>query len=243
MRNAFQFVMKNIFLFIITVTLSITNVFAQKGGLSYRRPSNTDNSFHIGVMEGVTLSQITGDGQAGFRKPGMTGGILARRFFSKLYAVQMEVIYKEKGSRYYAPQDKTPATAANNFYTAPTFGYLLRLNYIEIPLLFQYNIPKIDIKTLTAEVGLSYGFLVSSQEFKTEPGYNRRQYGPAFKYGEAAYHIGISYLHESNFGIALRYSRSITPAREFFQGEKSTLLTPGQMNHVLSLTLNYQLSL
>jgi hypothetical protein len=235
--------MKNIFFIIVLITAFVGNVTAQKGGLSYRKKSTADNSFHIGAVQGVVASWYVGDEFKDKGKLGMTGGIFARRFLNKKYSLQLEVLYTEKGSRYYAKQDKTPATESNDYFTAPTYGYLLRLNYIEFPLLFQYNIPKINVKGLTAEFGFAYGFLVRSEEYRTEPGYNRLQYGPAFNYGEVTSHIGARYLHSTHFGLALRFSRGITPTRDYFNGEKATLFKPGQMNSSISITLFYQLHL
>lgn len=197
--------------------------------------SKAQFDFQIGGTQGVTTSQISGDAHAGFHKYGITGGLLIRGVVNKVFATQLEIIYKEKGSRYYPPPEAD--TSSNPFWTPPTYGYFLQLNYLELPLLFQYNYP--DIKGLTFETGVGLGFLLKSVEYVTEPGYNREQYGPPFKYKEVSYNVGVAYTLSSGFGFAARFSRSITPARDYHKGEVTTPLKTGQQNTVLSLSIIY----
>ncbi len=198
---------------------------------------------YIGALEGLTTSQISGDAHAGFHKYGSVGGLFIRKDFSSTFTIQLEAIYKEKGSRFYAKPIPNP-DPANTLYESPTRGYLLKINYIEFPLLFQYTIDRNSkLDGLIVEFGPGFGIPVHIEEYKTVPGYNLRQYGPHFNYYEATYNIGFSYYLGSNFGFNLRFSRSVNSVRDYYRGEKSSFLSPGQQNAVLSLSMNYRLAL
>ncbi len=198
---------------------------------------------YIGALEGMTTSQISGDGHAGFHKYGMVGGLFFRKDISPKLTLQLEAIYKEKGSRFYADNITNP-NPSNVYYESPTYGYLLRLNYIEFPLLLQYTFPENKrLKGLIIEGGPGFGIPVHIEEYIAVPGYNLRQYGPPFNYHEYSMNLGISYYLESNFGFNLRFSRSVSSVRDYYRGEKSSFLSPGQQNTVISLSLNYRLQL
>jgi hypothetical protein len=114
-------------------------------------------NFNGGLMAGVAGSQVAGDiiytgqdtlGLYGFHKAGVFAGGFVNLQISENSAFQMELEYFQKGSR------QNP-DSANNYSQ-----YLFRVNYIELPVLYQY----IAGKRFKFEFGPSLGFLINYYE-------------------------------------------------------------------------------
>lgn len=148
-------------------------------------------SFKAGVRAGICGTQVDGDTYEGFNKAGLTGGLFVNRKLSDLFSLQLEMNYIQKGSR--KPLDE------NNTY------YLMRLNYIEVPVLLQWHAGKLfDIFA-----GPSFGVLLNSHE-ETHFGEFK---GPDFEKNEIAARVGISYKLSEKWTVDGRYSNSITTIR------------------------------
>jgi hypothetical protein len=106
--------------------------------------------FNGGLMAGVAGTQVAGDTISGygFHKAGIFAGGFVNLKIKKHSAFQMELEFFQKGSR------ENP-DSSNNYNQ-----YLFRVNYIELPVLYQYTIGK----RFKLEVGPSLGFLVSYYE-------------------------------------------------------------------------------
>lgn len=87
--------------------------------------------FNGGVMIGGDVSQVDGDTYDGYHKFGYLGGAYVSLQVSPHSSFQMELEYIQKGSR------RNADTVTNGGNT-----YLLRLHYIEIPVLYQYTFKK-----------------------------------------------------------------------------------------------------
>lgn len=113
--------------------------------------------FNGGIMAGVAGTQVAGDyiytdvdtiGLHGFHKAGIFAGAFVNLQISEHSAFQMELEFFQKGSR------ENPDSA--NYYNQ----YLFRVNYIELPVLYQY----IASKRFKIEFGPSLGFLLGYYE-------------------------------------------------------------------------------
>jgi len=104
--------------------------------------------FNGGFMAGVAGTQVAGDTYSGFKKAGIFAGGFVNLQVSKRSAFQMELEFFQKGSR------KNP-DSSNNFNQ-----YLFRVNYFELPVLYQYIVNK----RFKVEVGPSLGFLIGYYE-------------------------------------------------------------------------------
>jgi len=225
----------------VTILLLFVSFFVEAQA---QRTIHRRKAFYIGGLEGLTTSQISGDGHKGFHKYGMTGGLFVTKELSQSLTLQVEAIYKEKGSRYHAPPVSDTAAVHSPYYETPTEGYFLKMNYIEFPVLLQYTFGELSrFSGLIVELGSGFGVPVHIEEYVTVPGYNQRQYGPTFNYYEICYNAGLSYYLKSNIGFNLRFSRSANAVRDYYKGEKATLLSPGQQNTVLSFSVNYRFKL
>src|SRR5512140_2891327 len=81
--------------------------------------------FNAGLMLGGVTSQVDGDTYDGYHKWGYLGGGYVFLKVSPHSSFQMELEYIQKGSR----RNDTSLSGGDT--------YLLRLHYIEIPLLYQ----------------------------------------------------------------------------------------------------------
>jgi len=98
--------------------------------------------FKGGTTAGLVGSQIAGDTYSGYNKAGIFAGAFVQLSLGGNSSMQMELTYFQKGSRE-NPDEK------NNYNF-----YLFRANYIELPLLYQYNFGRFIV-----EAGPSAGFL------------------------------------------------------------------------------------
>jgi len=108
----------------------------------------SSQQFNGGIMAGVAGTQVAGDTYSGFHKAGIFAGGYVNLQISKHSAFQMELEFFQKGSR------ENP-DSSNNFNQ-----YLFRVNYVELPVLYQYIISK----RFKVEAGPSLGFLVNYYE-------------------------------------------------------------------------------
>jgi hypothetical protein len=175
--------------------------------------------FNGGVLGGLSASEISGDRLTGPNKAGLYLGVFVNRYFSKRSSIQMELDYIQKGSR------ENPDSA--NAYES----YLLRLNYIELPVHYKYDF----IDRASLETGLGFGFLIHSYEEAN--GYEDVS-GSDFKTLDMSFNIGASYMFIENLWINVRYSNSILAVRPH-EGGQSYKWNNGQYNEVLSFTIHY----
>jgi hypothetical protein len=109
-------------------------------------------NFNGGLMFGVAGTQVAGDTYYGFHKAGIFAGGFVNYQVSEHSMFQMELEYFQKGSR------ENP-DSTNNYDQ-----YLFRVNYVELPILYQY----IFAKRFKVEFGPSAGFLINYYEEKNE---------------------------------------------------------------------------
>jgi hypothetical protein len=176
-------------------------------------------SFDAGLKAGLVSSQISGDNATGFHQFGFTAGAFVIYPFSDQMSGKMEMIFIQKGSR------KNMRPEKGDFYF-----YYLRLNYIEVPLLFRYH-----HNQFIFEAGPSFGYLISSLE--------EDENGPLpiqrpFNKFELSGNIGVTYTLNPRFDINWRYNTSIMPVREHMSGGRFWF-NRGQMNEAMTITFLY----
>jgi hypothetical protein len=184
------------------------------------------SSFKGGLALGLSASQVHGDTYSGFDKAGIYGGGFVRRDLNEKWAAQLELTFIQKGSR------KNP-DAANGDYVL----FLLKLDYIEMPLLLQWN-----YKQLSFETGLSYAALIHN--------YEANQFGPVtnivpLQKSDICFLAGMNFKINDHFKVNLRNSNSIFPVRKFdapvyYQRRISNWFNKGMYNNVMILALQYQ---
>ena len=134
---------KGVFCFLLVLFLGV-NLSAQE--------------FFGGLILGGDVSQVGGDARGGYNKLGLVGGAFAGLKLSEDLDVQMELKYIQKGSY---------STDVEN---RPVFDpFLIKLDYIDMPIVFAYNLNKINIndinmKWLKLELGVSFDVLLKARQ-------------------------------------------------------------------------------
>lgn len=178
--------------------------------------------FNGTLIGGISTTQISGDQLAGFNKAGIVMGAGVSTSIGKDWEIEMQISYMQKGSRKNAQPDK------NDFVY-----YLLRLNYIEVPLLFNYT----QADKMRFEMGPALGVLLSSFEENQDGEYIGRT---PFEDYDVSFNIGMMYSFVENLYINTRYSTSVLKVREHSSGSTDRL-NKGQYNSVLMFGLKYYL--
>ncbi len=104
--------------------------------------------FRGGFTMGMNVTKVIGDHIFGFRKYGFHGGAVGTIPLRNNFLFTLETLYSEKGS----------------FQRRPTLyyrQYRLELDYVEVPMMIQYN----DRDILTIGAGFAYGRLVNVREW------------------------------------------------------------------------------
>jgi len=117
------------------------------------------SNFKAGLLGGIIGSQVSGDNLSGFNKPGLVvGTFVSRKLKNEKASFEFQITYIQKGSRKQVHPDKGDLTF-----------YLLRLNYIEVPLLLKYKIKKFTYEFGPSAASLlkytvqdQYGYIPSS---------------------------------------------------------------------------------
>ena len=174
------------------------------------------------VYTGISTSQVSGDALGGFDKAGVIlgAGVVSDVSRNHKTLVGMEIGYIQKGSR------KPSKLAQGDVAT-----YLLRLNYLEVPLYLKHAITS----KFYAYAGGAIGVLTSSLE-ENEMGVS---YDVPFNKFDVSILGGMEYEITSHWHMNLRLIQSVAPIREFGGEVPYAFFDNGQYNTVLAFTLNY----
>ena len=150
----------------------------------------------FGLKAGVNVSSISDDGFDDTKsKVGFNGGLFLNAPLSEQFSIQPDVLYSQLGA-------KTDYTFAGT-----TFENELKLDYITVPVMFQFR----ATPSFYLEAGPEFGFLVSAKNKATVSNNN----GSASDTGELdkddfnsfnmGLGLGLGYDITPNFGINARY--------------------------------------
>ena len=161
-------------------------------------------SFDAGVTAGVVASQINGDGYAGYHQIGWTAGVFGRIPTEGPSAWQLEMKYSLFG--------------AHSDSKELDYGLLpmnIRLHYIEIPVMYRYDLSELIINGrtfdfITLEAGLSADILVkNSQSANHDAGFEN----PSWLFFSVTGNLGIQFDVNDRLGFNIRSMNSLTPCR------------------------------
>lgn len=186
--------------------------------------------FSLGIIGGVTSSQISGDGFYGFAQFGALAGADVSYEINENWSTVFGLQFNQKGARTYQSQ-KT------------SIIYKLRVNYIEAPITFSYHFNKLQLSA-----GFYLGVKTNQKESTSfGPIVPVRQFG-TFDFGGQ---LGISYAISDDWQLEFRFQNSLIPVREhkgtqayspalFIIGDwHQNMLNKGQYYTSLSLILRY----
>ena len=211
--------MKIKYLFIVFISLFfVTNVSAQniKGVLIF----------------GGNLSQVDGDEIYGFKNWGFNVGAAAIMPLNEKQTINIsvETLFSQKGS-----YQKYPFSYDTTDYPY----YNLNLNYLEVPILFQYT----DKKVITFESGFSWGRLVSLKEIEhgSDLNWSKQQW----PYSREDWNLvaGLRFRIHNKWHLNVRYAYSFKKIRtRSYTDEIGQQWTRNQYNNVITLRLYYILN-
>ena len=176
--------------------------------------------FNGGILAGGLVSQVDGDTWSGYHKFSFYGGALVSLQVSQRSSFQMEMEYIQKGSR------QNGDTATNTGMT-----YLLRLHYLEIPVLYQFAFHK----RFSAEIGPAADVLLGSTELvnNMEP-ISTVPLRPVTLSGI----IGINGYITTHLRLNFRLNYSVLSIRNgVANGYRRIVFEVGQYNNVISFGL------
>lgn len=185
--------------------------------------SSQSQNINVGALLGINASQVSGDGYRGFYKAGVLVGFYSNFDVSEKFNFQFEVNYSEKGSR------RNPITDQGD-----TDFFLLRMNYIEVPIMLRMH-----QKKFTYEVGTYFSQLVhdyienENGEFRIQEEWNQ------LKNNDLGVLIGFNYNVTEALIMNWRFSNSIIPFRNYDSGA-SFQFDSGLMHNYISFTLRYE---
>lgn len=162
----------------------------------------------FGIKAGMNVSSISDDAalEDQSSKIGFNAGVFANIPVAESFSIQPEVIYNNLGSKV----TLTEVNIGNNNYTAE---YARHLDYIAVPLMFQYNF----VPNFYLEAGPEFGFLISAKDkyknTKNGSTTNAESYSlnkDDFQTFNLGVGIGAGYYFTDNIGITARYVAGAT---------------------------------
>lgn len=172
--------------FLLLVVLSGSCLWAQKQA-------------SFGLKGGINIASTTNSqGDQSGSRVGFHAGLLGHIHLAPEWSLQPEIVYSSQGSKYTTEASGTPTE------------HQLALNYVNIPLLLQYNFDN----GFRLQTGPQVGFLasVADKVQGTETGIFTSD---DFKSTDFSWSFGLGYLSYSGFGIDGRYNLGVSNINDF----------------------------
>ncbi|MCP1995632.1 porin family protein [Flavobacterium sp. HSC-61S13] len=183
----------------LTIILLTTGLFHQ---------STIAQDVYTGFKFGLNFANLKEDGSSTKGKVGFHGGVFIEAALNEKFSIQPELLYSSQGAK-----EEVPKNMGYNFSGEST----LKLDYINIPIMFKYY----PIENLSITAGPQIGFLVKSKFTIDSPSYqpqaiidnskvndlfNKLDYGVNFglELNTAGFFFGARY----NLGLANIYKNS-----------------------------------
>lgn len=158
-------------------------------------------TFKGAVMGGLNISQVDGDEVYGYHRVGGHLGVAAILPIKK-WDITLETVFNQKG----AYQKRTYTDSVNMF----NGKYDLRLNYIEVPLLFHFT----DKDNYTVGAGFSWGRLVSSKEIEHDGWQHPYSDTVPFRKNDFNVLVDVQIRVYKRLKFNIRYAYSLASIRE-----------------------------
>lgn len=152
--------------------------------------------FSGGFKGGLTASQVSGDGLAGFNKAGFCIGPFVKMALNDRLSISPEILYLTKGSR-------KPTNPDQGDFTS--WGYIF--HYVEVPVLMHYELERFSLNA-----GLYASALTKGIE-ESQAGLQYTVANPEMKKTDFGFAIGGSVFITDKLFFELRYTQSVTPIR------------------------------
>lgn len=161
-----------------------------------RTTTMSDNAVRFGIKAGMNVSSLSKDAALEDQgsKIGFNAGVFATIPVATSFNIQPEVLYSQYGDKY------------DEVYLGNRYSRARHLDYITVPVMFQYNF----VPNFYVEAGPEFGFLVSAKnKFKNETNNNTLNQSANYKDDLNTFNFGLGlgagYYFTDNIGITARY--------------------------------------
>lgn len=201
------------------------------GSLTFAQqaPAKSSSPITFGVKAGMNVASVTKqDGLDNKAKIGFNAGGFANIPIASSFSIQPEIMYSGLGSKVTSNELTGDTTNGIRYEDSSS----LNLNYLTIPVMFQYNL----IPNLYVEAGPEFGFMLSGkakgdQTVTTYTGGSATSVSQSYSEDIDKDHmntfnvgigLGAGYYFTPNIGITARYVAGVTDlAKDRESGEKA----------------------
>ena len=180
------------------------------GSLAFAQTTTTTTStrsmssdVRFGIKAGMNVSSLSKDGSLEDQgsKIGFNAGVFATIPVAESFSIQPEVLYTQYGDKY---DYRAPVTNDR-------ISYARHLDYVAVPVMFQYNF----VPNFYVEAGPEFGLLVSAKnKLKNESNNDPLNTSGNYKDDLNTFNLGIGlgagYYFTDNIGITARYTAGVT---------------------------------
>lgn len=178
--------------------LSTSLAFAQTTTTTTKTTSSSDVRF--GIKGGMNVSSLSKDGSLDDQKSkiGFNAGVFATIPVAESFSIQPEVLYTQYGS-------KADYTVLGTKYSSSA-----KLDYVAVPVMFQYNF----VPNFYVEAGPEFGLMVSAKNKVKNESNGASSTTDNYKDDLNSFNLGIGlgagYYFTDNIGITARYVAGVT---------------------------------
>jgi len=168
-------------------------------------------SVNLGIKGGLNVSNVHVDEESEYdSKTGLHLGLLGHIHLNDRWGLQPELLFSGQGAK----------------YTTSGVETKLKLNYINVPILFQYMFDN----GFRLEAGPQVGFLVSAKSEANDVSVDMKDQLKGVDFGVG---LGLGYIHvPTGFGVDARYNLGVSNVNEDDENKF--------MNRVFQLGVFYQ---
>jgi Outer membrane protein beta-barrel domain len=169
---------------------------------------HAQDRFKAGVAVGLNLTQLDGDLQQGYDKPGLNLGLKGFVIIKPQFDVSAELFFNQKGATY---------SSSKTLGDTKTLYSIFTFNYADVIFLANFNINPNEAETHyrhTFHTGISFGRLVNSttsvQRGSIAQTDLEQNITKNYKSNDVSFVIGWSWYITKRMGITLRHTLSLT---------------------------------
>jgi hypothetical protein len=179
-----------------------------------------------GFTLGMNVSQVDGDEIYGFRKYGFHGGAIGTVPLEKDFMITLETLYSQKGAN---------QPRRTQYYRQ----YRVELDYVEVPVLLQYN----DRDIFTVGAGFAYGRLVKVKEWEKGVRTSTTLLGMNAHFDRADYlaliDLKFRIVHRLSMNVRYQYSIDKIRVAQFSDDFQQRFWERKQYNNNLTFRIAY----
>lgn len=160
----------------------------------------------FGIKGGMNVSSVNSDASLSDKgsKIGFNGGLFLNAPLAENFSIQPELIYTQYGDKY--SQTEQEVLEGTTLLTNQTVSSARHLDYVALPVMFQYN----ATPSFYLEAGPEFGLLVSAKnKQKNETSGNTLAESGNYKDNINSFNVGIGigagYYFTPMFGLTARY--------------------------------------